>query len=217
MNTKFNIFDLWAFWSPFRTLSRANRLQREKKFVRAFKLFSVAAQAGITEGESAVGQHYLTGEGVSRNTREAARWLTRAAIKGHIGSQRLLAGLYVSGLRTDDVCQPWTALFAESQNTEIDFGAALRWGLLAAEAGDRDAQATVGYVYLSKAEPFRDLDKARFWYEQSAIGGSPQGHLGFGLICLREAAGHTEAILAAIGHIKEAAAANLACSSKRER
>ena len=76
------LLDRLAARRPQTALARAKALEAAQKYHRAFQLFAIAAQAGVTEAQAAVGRHYLNGQGVLRNPVEAARWLRRAAEKG---------------------------------------------------------------------------------------------------------------------------------------
>jgi TPR repeat protein len=84
--------------SPAATLRRAVRLSEEGKVAEAFPLLARAAKAGNAEAEYRVARCYLEGSGVPASRVEGARWLERAAGRGHIEAQTLLAALCVNGL-----------------------------------------------------------------------------------------------------------------------
>ncbi len=213
MSIRQNISDRLAARKPETALARAREYYAAAKYERALKLFGVAAKAGIAEAEREVGRHYLTGEGVRRNSLEAARWFLRAAEKGDIIASRNLAGLYMFGLREDAFSHTGASLFSpvdspeENEEAKPNFETALRWALPAAEAGDTDAQLMAGYIYSNSPPPLRDDAKALPLFEKAAAAGAPQGHLGIGMTLMRKAGG--DAPDEAVGHLRLAADADL--------
>ncbi|HUW80999.1 MAG TPA: tetratricopeptide repeat protein [Acidocella sp.] len=208
MSAKLTIPDRLAARTPQGALARARMLQESGHHQRAFNLLAIAAQAGIAEAESEVGRHYMTGEGVVRNTVEAARWFMRAAEKGDNQAQRLLAALHMFGLPEGGITSADTALFTEAQSPKADFDTALRYALPAAEAGDVEAQVMAGFMLTTGPEHLHDEKQALFWFAKAAEAGSPQGHLGLGITTLHKAE-TDEATFAAVDHIRQAADADL--------
>ena len=84
--------------SPAATLRRAVRLSEEGKAAEAFPLLARVAKTGNAEAEYRVARCYLEGSGVPASRTEGARWLERAAGRGHVEAQTLLAALCVNGL-----------------------------------------------------------------------------------------------------------------------
>ena len=74
-------------------LRRGLQLQEQGDVRAAFPLFSRAARSGIPEGEFRVGRCYLEGTGVPPSRTEGVRWVERAAAKGFVEAQALLATL----------------------------------------------------------------------------------------------------------------------------
>jgi uncharacterized protein len=208
MSSQLTFKDRLASRNPVNALARAKTLEAAGEVDRAFKLFVIAAEAGVVEAAYQVGLRYLTGSGVVRNAIEAARWFTRAAEKGDLAAQRDLAGLYMSGLQESSVKTSDAQLFTESQNNTADFDSALRWILPPAQAGDTEAQVMAGYIYVAGGMHLRDEAQAKFWFGRAAEAGAPAGHLGLGIIALR-AANTDAATFAAVEHIRQAAAADL--------
>src|SRR5258708_39878802 len=89
---------LFGFGSPAAALRRAVRLSEEGKAAEAFPLLARAAKGGNAEAEYRVARCYLEGSGVPASRAEGAHWLERAAGRGHIEAQTLLAALCVNGL-----------------------------------------------------------------------------------------------------------------------
>ncbi|MFJ6025807.1 hypothetical protein ACIQC9_14550 [Brevundimonas sp. NPDC092305] len=86
-----------------------------------------AADAGDARGMHAYGMYLFDGVGGATNTQDALAWLERAANKGLVDSQFNVAKLYETG---DTGIAP----------NPVE---AYRWYLIAARAGDTDAQAAV--------------------------------------------------------------------------
>src|SRR5271165_3767857 len=105
MSLKKSISDKLAARNPEKALARARELKTAGDIARAFKLYTVAAEAGITEAERELGTYYHKGLGGHASAADAVRWFTHAAEKGDTESQACLAAIYLSGHR------PETALF----------------------------------------------------------------------------------------------------------
>src|SRR5260370_6427475 len=126
---------LFGFGSPAAALHRAVRLSEEGKAAEAFPLLARAAKTGNAEAEYRVARCYLEGSGVPASRTEGARWLERAAGRGHIEAQTLLAALCVNGLAE---LKPGARegqadrLFATEQPARPDFESGLTWSRKAA-------------------------------------------------------------------------------------
>ncbi|MBF0108822.1 MAG: tetratricopeptide repeat protein [Magnetococcales bacterium] len=72
----------------------------DKRVSALFEKTRAAAQAGDPEGQNHLGTMYLSGFGVSPNTREAFRWFQEAAKKGHARAQINLASMILTGMGT---------------------------------------------------------------------------------------------------------------------
>jgi len=140
-----------------------------------------SAKAGIADAEYRVACCYLEGTGVPASRIEGARWLQRAAGRGHVDAQTLLGGLCVHGLAGGVNDDRPERLFAEEEPGEPDFPAALKWSRQAAEAGSAKAQAVLAYVLTCGPDEMRDLEGAHRWYQRSAAAGCPEGCLGYAL------------------------------------
>lgn len=86
-----------------------------------------AADGGDAKGMHAYGMYLFDGVGGARDRGEALEWLKRAAERGLVDSQYNVAKLYETG---DEGIQP-------------DLAEAYKWYLIAARAGDGDAEAAV--------------------------------------------------------------------------
>jgi TPR repeat protein len=147
-----------------------------------------AAEAGLPEAEYHIGRLYLQGSGVPYSQSEATRWLERSALHGNVEAQCLLAALLVQGLasapepsRGDGAARLFAEPATDAASATPNFDAALKWARMAAQSGSADAQALLGYVLTYGPDHLRNQDEARDWYQRSASGGCPQGHLGYAL------------------------------------
>jgi TPR repeat protein/putative methionine-R-sulfoxide reductase with GAF domain len=55
------------------------------------------AEKGDSAAQNSLGLHYVNGEGVKQNEREAARWFTKSAEQGNVAAQSKLGSLYFRG------------------------------------------------------------------------------------------------------------------------
>lgn len=65
-----------------------------KDYKRAAELYEIAANAGIVQAQSGLGNLYANGEGVKQDYEKAVFWLNRAAEQGYVEAQRKLADIY---------------------------------------------------------------------------------------------------------------------------
>src|SRR5271168_1822274 len=85
-------------FSPAASLRRGIQHQEQGDARAAFALFSRAARANIPEAEFRVGRCYLEGSGVPPSRTDGVRWVERAATKGYVEAQALLATLCLHGM-----------------------------------------------------------------------------------------------------------------------
>ena len=174
--------------SPAAAFRRAAGLIEKERYADAWPLLARAAEAGLPDAEYQIGRLYLQGSGVPYSQSEGARWLERAGLHGHVEAQCLLAAILIQGLASSSDIgreQGASRLFSEparqSNVPNPDFAAAFKWARMAAESGSPDGQALLGYVLSFGPDQLRHEDEARGWYQRSAEGGCPQGHLGYAL------------------------------------
>ena len=198
---------LLSLVSPTAALRRATRLRELGRDAEAFPLYAHAAKSGLAEAEHQVALCYFGGLGVPASRAEGARWLERAAERGHLELQTLLAGLCVHGL-VDIGGGEKGGLFESDQVRKPDFDSALKWARRAADAGSAKGQAELAYVLTRGPERLRDLDAAHALYRRSADAGCPEGCLGYALSLAQRAAdeaGRREVV----EYLRRAAAAEL--------
>ena len=110
-----------------------------------------AADGGDAKGMHAYGMYLFEGVGGAQDRGEALTWLEKAAERGLVDSQFNVAKLYETG---DEAIQP-------------DPAKAYRWYLIAARAGDGDAQAAV--ERLDKAIPAATRTQVRAEAEEFQV------------------------------------------------
>lgn len=181
--------------SPEAAFRRASELGERGEIVKAFPLFVRAAKAGITEAEYRVARCYLQGTGVPPSRMEGARWLMRAADRGHVDAQSQLAALFVHGLAgpvSDADDEKSGELFANEAPAKPDFASAARWARKAADADSASGQAMLAFVLTWGPDSIRDLDEAHRLYEKAAKADCPEGCLGYALSLAKRATGDDE-------------------------
>src|SRR6195952_3601587 len=124
-------------FSPAAALRRGILLQEQGDPKAAFALFSRAARSSIPEAEFRVGRCYLEGSGVPPSRGDGVRSVERAATKGYVEAQALLATLCLHGMApgsADAGLGSGGSLFGGSNTAEPDYVRAAKWARRAAEA-----------------------------------------------------------------------------------
>ncbi len=198
------LFDsLMAGISPSAALRRGIRQQEQGDVKGAFARLSRAARSGIPEAEFRVGRCYLEGAGVPPSRADGVRWVERAATKGYVEAQALIATLCLHGMAPGDA-NTGSGLFGGQTMAEPDYPTAAKWARRAAEGGSAEGQAVLGFILTSGPENLRNPAEGDRWYQKSAAGGCPQGQLGYALILARDTSNpETQAEL--LKHLSQAA------------
>ena len=111
-----------------------------------------AAASGDITACFELGALYANGHGVKQNSQQARKWLKKAVAKDSIAARTLLAWLYIND---DSLGQ-----------TDTD---AIELFLEAAEAGDSDAQCSLGDLYMEGAAGIEPNPRAMLqWYGSAA-------------------------------------------------
>lgn len=110
------------------------------------------AEQGDAAAQTALGQAFERGDGVTQNFEHAADWYEQAAAQGDPLAQFLLAQLYETG-----------ALGAP------DYRRAAEWYMRGAAQGDASAQAALARLYEAGHGVPQDYDSASRWYAMAAI------------------------------------------------
>src|SRR6195952_211239 len=162
---------LIAGFSSSAALRRGIRLLEQGDAKGAFAMLSRAARSGAPEAEFRVARCYLEGSGVPPSRTDGVRWVERAAAKGYVEAQALLATLCLHGMGpgfADASPNAGAGLFGGQTTSEPDYVSAGKWSRLAAEAGSAEGQAVLGFILTSGPEDLRKLEEGDRWYEQSA-------------------------------------------------
>jgi TPR repeat protein len=138
----------------------------------ALKLYLAAAEHGHLAAMRAIGMAYESGNGVEKNPKAALSWYRRAADRGDNESFNRARRLALA-MSSDSGLSPVDAAFAEFQRGNQM--RALGTLLDAAEAGDAEAKAWLGYFYENGFAGPKDFAKAAKYYAESAAGGSLKG------------------------------------------
>lgn len=131
---------------------------------------------------------YFTGKGTLQDFSESAKWSRRAAELGNAESQAMLAFFLYSGqgiLQNRTEARIWAAKSAEQGDSlgqvimgilyqygggtdEPDMNKAIDWYEKSAENGNPIAQYQLATLYENGNGLPKDLQKAKYYYEQSA-------------------------------------------------
>jgi len=109
------------------------------------------ANKGDARAELVVGLKYLSGDGVTADDAQAARWLERSAQHGNAVAQNHLGALYQSG-----------------RGVERDTAEAKHWYEMAAAQGDRHAMSNLAVLYAGATGADKDFAAAATWFQRSA-------------------------------------------------
>ncbi len=116
-------------------IAAAERKQLAKRQVNAAKLFTQSANQGHALAQYALGQAYLNGKGVEKNTNTAIEWLSKAGAQGMFAAQLDLGEMYRKG-----------------DGAPVDTAKAIEWYARAAEQGDAYS-AAIGNALLGQTDP----------------------------------------------------------------
>lgn len=159
-----------------------------RDYAQAFSSMRKAAAQGHAEAEAGLGFMYSSGLGVAQDDAEAVTWLRKAADKGVAKAQfnlgrMLLAGRGVAkdeneafewiqraaeqGVVEALVAQGEALYFGESGQPQ-DYGRAFALLLKAAEAGNANAQNTVGTMLRDAKGAKSNWKEAEAWFRKAA-------------------------------------------------
>src|SRR3984885_5809441 len=116
--------------SPSAALRRGLRQFGQGNVKGAFVLLSRAPRPALPEAEFRVGRCYLEGAGVPPSRADGVRWVERAATKGYVEAQALLATLCLHGMGpgfADVGANSGAGLFGGQTLAEPDYPNAAKW------------------------------------------------------------------------------------------
>ena len=101
---------------------------------------------------------YFDGQGVRKNMKQAARWFTKAAEQGNVGSQAFLGLMY-----------------SEGQGVPQDYKQAVKWHTKAAKQGSAISQYDLALKYYHGNGVLQDYTKSHKWFNLAAANGYELG------------------------------------------
>jgi TPR repeat protein len=129
------------------TLTHSQVLER----LSNIKEVKTKAKAGDPESQVALGWHYMNGDGLPKDEKEAIRWFTRAAEQGYAKAQHNLGVCYAFG-----------------NGVAEDKVESVRWFRKAAEQGIAESQYNLGVSLQNGIGVKMDGVEAVKWYRRAA-------------------------------------------------
>lgn len=168
---------------PVKKVNRVNKLQNLIK----------EATLGNDVAQYKLGMLYKTGNGVSVNHKEAAKWFYRSALRNNANSEYEIGLCYEKGMgvkQSKSTARRWYSRSANAGNAvaQTRFGAwyfsgigcvknqyaALRWFRKAAAQYNRDSQYNLGICYLNGyGGVSKSKRTAKKWFKKAAAQGQP--------------------------------------------
>jgi TPR repeat protein len=130
-------------------LKSAKRAYEQKEFAGALKELTPLAEQGNADAQLLLGEMYMKGQGVVKDSEQARKWFRRSGEQGNADAQFFLGAMYL--LPGKDIIQ------------------GVKWLRLSAEQGQQDAQLLLGKAYLQGAtEVPRNPVQAEMWLQLAA-------------------------------------------------
>ncbi len=166
-----------------------------RRHKEAARLFKNSAKNEFYYAQSAVGECYENGVGVTRNYKEAAKWYGLAAEQGFADAKFFLGDLYRRGLGVGRDYSKALSLFKEAgddglawgkrglagmyyrgEGVERNYGRALVLYGDAASADDQESMFMLAQMYERGEGTEKDSAEARNWYRKAADYPLYEGH-----------------------------------------
>ncbi len=156
------------------------------------------AEAGYAGPQWVLGTRYETGDGVTEDLTEAAKWYRKAAEQGHKDAQVHLGSLYYFGkgvARDVSESTKWFRKAAEQGDTiaqyfvgrlyyiDGDYAGAAEWYRKAAEGGESAAQLALGYAYIEGQGVQMNKIEAYNWWLKAAKQGQKHAQNNLDILC----------------------------------
>jgi hypothetical protein len=184
------------------TFEEAIALFQDRNYKEAHEIALTFAQNGDPRAMAMLGTMYQAGYGVSEDAKEAVKWYTLAAGKGHDGALFSLAMLLLDGsLGTVDKERgiPLLKQSAEKGNPAAQYNLGLlaaeedppnwpeaaKWFAQSAEKGMAEAQYNLGLLYSEGKGVERNVVTAGSWYVKAASQGYADAALDYGVMVYR--------------------------------
>ena len=161
---------------------------KSKDYLKAYREWKTAADAGQAEAEFDLGVLYAQGLGVLRDLNAAASWYRKSADQGNAEAQFALGQMYARGWgvprdtadairwfemanSVDSDGPPTDWLSVEGYGIQQDPQQAAYWYRLAADSGHPEAQYFLARMYAGGKGVKRDEEQAKRWVSASATQG----------------------------------------------
>ncbi len=135
----------------------------ERNYKESVRWLRFAADQGLLEAKLELAWRYAWGQGVEQSTDKALELMRSAAGDGFLPAQKVLAAALESGMLNFDRNMPVKRDYVESE----------QWFLVAAKAGDADAQCSVGTLYENGWGVAKDTQEAIRWFKKAAEKNAP--------------------------------------------
>ncbi|EDR23059.1 hypothetical protein, conserved [Entamoeba dispar SAW760] len=126
-----------------------------KQYENSFKWLTMSAEQENTIAQFKLGECYLYGKGVPKNSSKGFKWMLKAATKGYTEAQLLVSTCYFSA---DGV----------KRSSKLGF----EWLLKAAQQGNVKGMNGVALCYLNGLGTVSNLDEATHWFEKAVEKGN---------------------------------------------
>lgn len=151
---------------------------------KAVGYFTVAAEGGHSEAQYLLGVCYRLGYGVGIDIEKARYWYEKSAAQGNKAARNVLDSLNKKTVKKKTYTQQeLEAIFQEGYkyytgyNVIMNNKKAVELFTIAAENGHSEAQRLLGICYRNGYGVSKDLQKARYWYQQAANQGNESARL----------------------------------------
>jgi uncharacterized protein len=121
-------------------------------YATAIQLWRPLADNSDAKAQTALGNAYLSGQGVPQDYTQAVAWLRKGADQGDAGAELLLGGMYANG-----------------RGVPQDYAQAAAWYRKTADQGNAAAQFGLGVIYEAGDQGVpQDYAQAHMWYNLAA-------------------------------------------------
>jgi len=122
------------------------------QFNVAYKAWAPLAEQGYAKAQASLGWMYHTGNGVTKDMKQAVKWYKRAAEQGHTIAQNNLGVIFEDGLAG-----------------KVDLKQAFGWYKKSAEGGYSFAKFNLGRMYADGLGTSKNIKEARYWLESASL------------------------------------------------
>ena len=162
----------------------------------AYKYLKQKAETGDQEAQYNLALYYKQCLCIPKDLNESLKWMLQSAQKGHIKAQYELAQYHMKFIEQK--------LIQDSYIYDIHAIQARFWYQNSAEKGLKEAQAKLGFCYTHGIGGNKDLDKAFFWFQKSALQNEPYALYALGVFYLLGHKGHMKDVKKAKEYFQKA-------------